>query len=177
MTPEEMGKGIRYLKAYYPKWDFDINDGFMLEVWYEALQDISYEGFKSIIKDYCKSNQFPPLSPTDIKNMIPKLYSVGEAWELIYDVYQRNTTQEFFLKDVLKTYPTLYEFIKGYDFYKYPKKENEILEANGFSFYGYSYVGYEIGRAFRRNYKEFLDSIKVKYVGNRITCNQLLLGA
>lgn len=164
MTPEELGKGIKYLKAFYTRWEFDVTNTFALQVWYQSLQNLSFEQLKDIIQTYCMKNQFPPNSPYDLLNVIPKCPSVEEATQIIRDIAERNTTQEFFLKEVYKVSPTLYPFTKMID--PYAEKDS----------FGNKCLGYILKR-FKRNYQEYLDSIKIAYVGNQLVSNnKLLLG-
>lgn len=164
MTPEELGKGIKYLKAFYTRWEFDVTNTFALQVWYQSLQNLSFEQLKDIIQTYCMKNQFPPNSPYDLLNVIPKYPSVEEATQIIRDIAERNTTQEFFLKEVYKVSPTLYPFTKMID--PYAEKDS----------FGNKCLGYILKR-FKRNYQEYLDSIKIAYVGNQLVSNnKLLLG-
>lgn len=164
MNKKELGDGIKYLKAYYTKWDLDVTNGFVLTVWYDFLQGFTYEQFQNILLEYCKTHKYPPQSPTDITEMIPKYPSVEEATQIIRDIAERNTTQEFFLKELYKVAPTLYPFAKMIDPYEYTDS------------FGNKCLGYILKR-FKRNYQEYLDSIKIAYVGNQLVSNnKLLLG-
>lgn len=164
MTPEELGKGIKYLKAFYTRWEFDVTNTFALTVWLKSLQKLSFEQFFEIIQNYCMNNQYPPNSPFDLLNLIPKYPSVEEATQIIRDIAERNTTQEFFLKEVYKVSPTLYPFTKMVD--PYAEKDS----------FGNKCLGYILKR-FKSNYQEYLDSIKIAYVGNQLVSNnKLLLG-
>ena len=55
---------ISYLKAFYPKFNFDITNKLMLDVWYQSLCQVN--NLPILIKNYTLNNKFPPLSPNDI---------------------------------------------------------------------------------------------------------------
>lgn len=166
MTNKEFYNAILYLKAKYQNWNFDIQNEFLLKVWYEDFETIDYNLMIQLCKDYCKSNRFPPQSTYDLLNMIPKVYSENEAWERIVDIYQRFKTQEYFINQVLKEEPSLYPFVKGIDFYNVEKDK-----------FGNSCLGYCIGRHFKRRYKEYLDTLKICYKSGELVQNaKLLLG-
>ena len=55
---------ISYLKAFYPKFNFDITNKLMLDVWYQSLNQVN--NLPILIKNYTLNNKFPPLSPNDI---------------------------------------------------------------------------------------------------------------
>ena len=55
---------ISYLKAYYPNFNFDINNKLMLDVWYQSFNKVN--NLPVLIRNYTLNNKFPPLSPNDI---------------------------------------------------------------------------------------------------------------
>lgn len=55
---------ISYLKAYYPNFNFDINNKLMLDVWYQSFNQV--DNLPVLIRNYTLNNKFPPLSPNDI---------------------------------------------------------------------------------------------------------------
>lgn len=162
MTQQELGYIIKYIKAYYPKWDFDINDAFMLNVWYESFEEISFDGMQVILKQYCKTNTFPPQSPTDLLNLIPHLLPEEEAWELVLDCVNRNTSQEYFLKELYKTNLDVYKVAKDFAFYG-----EDILDTEGHKCIGY------IAKHFKSAYRDFLKSFKLVKVSNLIIENKV----
>ena len=164
MTTDELGKGIKFLKAFYTRWEFDVTNTFALQVWFKSLQKLSFEQFQDIVQTYCMNNQYPPNSPYDLLNLIPKYPSVEEATQIIRDIAERNTTQEFFLKELYKVSPGLYTFARMID--PYAEKDS----------FGNKCLGYILKR-FKRNYQEYLNNIKIAYIGNQLVQNNnLLLG-
>lgn len=165
LTSNEFYQAMCYIKAKYPNWSVNIQDTFFLQVWFDDFEEIDYKQMISLCKSYCRANRFPPQSPFDLLEMIPKVYSVDEAWEKIIDIYHRSKSNEFFLNTILKEEPSLYPFVKGLNFFE--------IEKDGF---GNSCIGYCIGKRFKREYKAYIDSQKIVYISNQlIQNNQLLL--
>jgi len=157
MTQQELGYLLKYIKSYYPKWEFNISDSFMLGVWYEAFEEIEFNGMQEILKKYCKSNTFPPQSPTDLLNLIPRAYTPNEAWSKVLDIHSRCKSQEFFLSQVLKEEPSLYPFVKRFNFYDI---ETDSL--------GNSCIGYCIGKPFKKDYQEYLDRLTIAFISGEL---------
>ncbi len=153
MTKEEFLQGICYIKAYYPNWNFNVQDGFVSGVWYDNLKELDMESYQTVIKDYCSKNRFPPQSPFDILEMVPKEYSKEDAWEIIFDCIRRSKDTPMFLNLVYKQYPKLYPFVKHFNI--------EQVETDDF---GNKCYGYSLGKLFKRNYQSYLDSIKIKLI-------------
>lgn len=157
MTNEEFYKAMCYLKAKYPNWNLDLTDSFLLSVWYEDFEKIEYMQMVQVCKDYCKANRFPPQSTYDILEVIPKAYSVEEAWEKVLGIKERCKSQEYFLSQVLKEEPSLYTFVKRFDWYD--------IEQDS---YGNECIGYCIGKHFKRMYKEYLDMLTIAFVSGEL---------
>ena len=158
MSEQEFAKGLTFLKSYYVNWNFDITNTMTLSIWYESFKEIEYQSFQEIVKSYCKSNRFPPQSPFDILDMIPKNIDVNTAWELIRDIAKRcDYKNSMFRNMVYKENKEIYEIVKNYDL--------ENLEEDTF---GNKCLGFIYEKAFRKIYKEYLDSIKIKYINNTL---------
>lgn len=164
ITKEEFVKDLNYLKAYYFNWNFDFKNLMLLEIWYESLNDFTNEEFKSLIKTYCKNNQYPPNSPTDLLNSIPKEYSINQAWEIVLDILMQNTDSSYIYR-ALSKYPSIYKCMQGIP----------LIPAQD-SFNNKCY-GYCIGKPFKQRYQEYLDSLNIYYQNNKLvlTTNKNLL--
>lgn len=151
------------MKLYYPKWDLNIQDPMLLEVWYDSLCHFDTEEFKEIIKTYCKNNSYPPYSPTDLLKVIPKEYTVDEAWEIVLNTLKKHSDIYYVYQDLNK-YPSIYKCIKGINL-------NGEKDSFGNKCYNYS-----IGKEFKRRYGEYLKSLKVYYQNDKlISSNNKLL--
>ena len=166
MTPDELGRGIKYLKAFYTKWDFDVTNTFALQVWYKCFKDVEFETFQKIIQDYCFNNQYAPNSPNDLLKLIPRYLSTDEACELIRDIVSRNVTPEYFMRELYSNNQCIYGAVKG--------MEDEFYRKDSFE---KNCVGYAL-KMFKRRYQTFLDQQRVAYVGKNLieNKNQILLG-
>ena len=91
-------QGIKHLKAYFPTWNFDINYLDTMEVWYLAFSDLTNEEYGEIIKEYCKKEQYPPISP----NSILKYYTFKSSEEIFK-----------WVENINDQYPYNNEFTRG----------------------------------------------------------------
>lgn len=158
MTEQEFAKGLAFLKSYYTNWNFDLSNMMALSIWYENFKELEYQSFQEVVKNYCRNNRFPPQSPFDILDTIPKELDENQAWDLVADIIIRSGyNKSIFLNMIYKENKTIYEFVKNFDI--------ENVEKDSF---GNKCLDYVYGRKFRRNYKEYLDSIKVKYINNKL---------
>lgn len=157
MTQEEFLQGLSYLKAYYQNWNFNFQESFVLGIWYENLKHLDMDSYQEVIKNYCINNRFPPQSPFDILEMIPKEYSTDVAWDIIIDCINRSKDTQMFLNLVYKLYPKLYKFVMNFDL------ENVDEDSYGNKCYGYCY-----GKQFKKEYQQYLDSIKVKFINQKL---------
>jgi hypothetical protein len=166
MTNEEFYKTLLYLKAKYPNWNIRIDDPFTLSVWYEDFENIDLASMKQMCRDYSRMNKYPPNSPADLLNLIPKYLSVEEACELIRDCVGRNNNPEYFMRDLYSKNQTTYNVVKGL--------ETEFYQKDSFD---NNCVGYAL-RVFKQRYINFLNEQKIAYVGNNLieNKNQNLLG-
>ena len=164
MNQNEFGQGLNYIKCCYINWNLDINNPMVLTIWYEHFKDIDFKSFQQIVKVYCSNNHFPPQSPFDLLGIIPKEYSVDEAWEIIIDTINRSKDNVFFKNTMCSKYPKLYPFVKDFDI------ENVRVDSLGKKCYGY-----ELGKNFKRNYKKYLDNLNIKIINNQIICNNNIL--
>lgn len=164
MTGNEFGQGLTILKGFYTNWNLDITNPLILEIWYENFKHLDSTAFQHLIKRYCKVNRFAPNSPYDILDLIPKLYTPNEAWELVVDVIKRSKDNAMFLNIMYKQHPELYTFVKGFD-----------IDNVKYDSYGNKCLGYELGKQFKRDYQTMLDSQQIKYVGNQLVYNNQLL--
>lgn len=78
-------QGIKYLKANYINWQFDINNDLMVQVWYKKFANLGTNTFMQIIEKYTEVNKYPPNSPVDIldqlKEELKKIeLDPNEAW-------------------------------------------------------------------------------------------------
>jgi hypothetical protein len=83
------------LNAFYVNFKVDLDNQLVVSVWYEALQNLDDNTFKELIKSYCKSNIYPPQSPTHLiqhyKDMaVLNELSGEEAWEVSYQLLKKN---------------------------------------------------------------------------------------
>ena len=158
MSEQEFAKGITFLKSYYTNWNFDLTNTIALSIWYESFKDLEYQSFQEIVKKYCMNNRFAPQSPFDILDTIPKELDENQAWELVVDIAERSDYKNSFFRNMIyKENKTIYELVKNYDI--------EKIEKDSF---GNKCLNYEYGRTFKVHYKNYLDSIKIKYVNNKL---------
>lgn len=157
MNKEDFIKDLNYLKSYFLNWNFDFTNLFALEIWYEKFKDFTDRDFIELLKKYCSETSYPPNSPSDLLKIIPKEYSIEEAWQIVLDILKLNTEESYILRELSK-YPTLYKCIQGIDL------KNVEVDSYGNKCYGYS-----IGRIFKRKYKAYLDSIKIKFINNKLS--------
>lgn len=156
MLEKEFGEGLALLKAFYPNWSIDITNGMILGVWYESFKELQFKVFQEVVKKYCMSNRFPPNSPFDLLDMIPKEMSAEEAWELILDTINRSKDNSMFLNMMYKN-QTLYPFVKHFNI--------DEIETDS---YGNKCYGYNLGKRFKREYKAYLDSKSIKSINGEI---------
>lgn len=166
MNQAEFGEGLKYIKCFYTNWNLDINNPMVLSIWYENFKNIEFKAFQEIVKVYCFNNRFAPQSPFDLLDVIPKEYGIDEAWEIIFDTINRSKDNTFFKNTMYSKFPKLYPFVKNFDI--------EKIELDSF---GNKCIGYILGRIFKREYKQYLDSLNVKIVNNQIinSSNKLLI--
>lgn len=151
MTTEELGKVLNYFKAFYSNWKLDIENPIVLMVWYNCLKDISYKEMMDLVAKYCMQNKFGPASPNDLLSLIPKLSSTDEAWEILLDILTRASEPAIAL-NMLAKYPELYAIGA-----KYINRMNEVeCDSAGNKCYGY-----QLGRAFKREYQAMLGAQKL----------------
>ena len=58
--------GLAYLKIFYIKWEFDLNDEVVLSVWYGVMDTMSSKRFQYMINEFTKNSEYPPRSPNDL---------------------------------------------------------------------------------------------------------------
>ena len=166
MTNEEFYKTLLYLKAKYPNWNLKIDDPFTVEVWYEDFENIDVVSMKQICKDYSRVNKYPPNSPSDLLNLIPKYPSINEACDLIRDCVERNSTPEYFMRDLYSKNQIVYNVVKGLEstFYSKDSFKNNC-------------IGYAL-KNFKTRYRDFLSEQNIAFVGKTLieNKNQNLLG-
>ena len=167
MTKEEFAKGISYLKKLYLKWDFDLSDMVLLEIWYGKFKDLTNESFIEVIKEYSSSNQFPPSSPFDLLNIIEDCDDVNSAWEKILHIISRSTNNSMFQNIMFKEQPKLYQFTANWNI--------DLVETDS---YGNKCYGYQYGKLFKLEYQKHLDSKKVVKINGVLQApNKLQIGS
>ena len=81
-------KGINYLNDYYANFKFDIKNDAKIEIWYDVFKGFDNDMFKGVIKAYCRSEVYPPQSPTHILQFaqgvrIQGMPTAESEWELV----------------------------------------------------------------------------------------------
>lgn len=159
MEQREFGEGLALLKGFYTNWNLDLKNVMVISIWYENFKHLDMTSFQTMIKQYCMTNRFPPNSPFDLLDAIPKLYSVDEAWEIVLDAIRRSKDNSMFLNIMFKN-QALYPFVKHFDI--------DNVEEDS---YGNKCYGYSLGKRFKREYQEMLNQHSIMFVGNQIICN------
>ena len=153
-------EGIKYLKGFFPNWNFDINNLDTMEVWYMAFANLSDEEYGELVKEYCKREQYPPISP----NSILKYYDFKSSEEVmkwvesINDQYPYNIeyTRGKFYQELSKdkiAYKVFKYFEKVLGDYSFFNQETREFNDNGLEvLIGYGWIrnqfkhGYDIER-------------------------------
>ena len=67
-------KGMSYLKLFYIKWDFDLdNNDLVLNVWYGSMSNLSDKMFNYAINQFTKDSEYPPRSPNDLLKRVKSM--------------------------------------------------------------------------------------------------------
>lgn len=102
MEENTFDKGMLTLMVYYQNFEFDtapkekdLVGKFKKKVWYEALSKITDDTFMKLVESYCKSNIYPPQSPTHLIQHMKDLVLLNEmsgeeAWEYAYKIVKKN---------------------------------------------------------------------------------------
>ena len=116
LTQEKLISIIAYLSAYYTAFKFDIEDNgkpsFQFKVWYDVFKGFDEEMVVSAIQGYCKSNVYPPQSPTNILEYMKQVLIKNElqpfeAWELLLATIRDEAYNFSKVKNRLKMHKTL----------------------------------------------------------------------
>lgn len=89
LTKEKFIKAMGYLNAYYIHFKLDIENEYVLAVWYEPFQTMDDTTFSNLVKSYSKSEVYPPSSPTSLLDFFRETMKLSDlsgeqAWELGY---------------------------------------------------------------------------------------------
>ena len=90
LSKETFVKSLGYLNAFYMNFKLDITDEYSVEVWYEPFVTMEDRVFKNLVKSYCKSEVYPPSSPTSLLTFFRETMKLSElsgerAWQIAYD--------------------------------------------------------------------------------------------
>ena len=90
LSKEKFIKAMGYLNAYYIHFKLDIENEYVLAVWYEPFQTMDDTTFSNLVKSYSKSEVYPPSSPTSLLDFFRETMklsdlSAEQAWELGYN--------------------------------------------------------------------------------------------
>ena len=82
------------LNAFYVNFKVDLDNQLVVKLWYQTFENIGDEIFKQLVESYCKSNIYPPQSPTHLIQHMKDLVlsnelSAEEAWEIGYAMVKR----------------------------------------------------------------------------------------
>ena len=146
-------QGLSYLKSNYINWNFDLSNVSAIGVWYLKFKDLDNDTYKALLEEYTSKSPYAPNSPADILKHMETYYSVEEAWQRILNIINRSYSNQMFQNLMAKEEPSLYKFVIGWNI------ENVSLDTKGNKCYEYCF-----GRHFKRNYKAYLDSLKVKKI-------------
>ena len=83
-----------YLNAYYIHFKLDIENEYVLAVWYEPFQTMDDTTFSNLVKSYSKSEVYPPSSPTSLLDFFRETMKLSDlsgeqAWQLAYNEVKR----------------------------------------------------------------------------------------
>ena len=83
------------LNAFYVNFKVDLDNQLVVKLWYQTFENLDDETFKQLVESYCKSNIYPPQSPTHLIQHMKDIVllrepSGEEAWELSYGLLKRN---------------------------------------------------------------------------------------
>lgn len=81
-------QGIRYIKANYLNWSFDLNDDLMLKVWYKKFSNLDNKIFMQMVEQYTERSKYPPNSPADLLEVIKvelesQNHDANHAWQVV----------------------------------------------------------------------------------------------
>ena len=97
------------LNAFYVNFKVDLDNQLVVKLWYQTFENIGDEIFKQLVESYCKSNIYPPQSPTHLIQHMKDLVlsnemSGEEAWEFAYERVKRNQYDVLFTIEMLRGY-------------------------------------------------------------------------
>jgi len=80
LTEEQFLEAIKYLKAYYTNFDFNVNDTMKLTIWHSKFKKYSLQEIQALFKAYTEEVRYAPKSPTDILDFFEtKLVNTRES--------------------------------------------------------------------------------------------------
>ena len=85
-------ENIAYMMAWYNNFNLRLKDSdgsvsLQYKIWYGAFENFSDGDFEMIVSGYCKTNTYPPSSPTSLLDyahtrlMEMKSIEINQAWE------------------------------------------------------------------------------------------------
>ena len=86
---------LMWVNAFYVNFKVDLDNQLVVKLWYQTFENLDDETFKQLVESYCKSNIYPPQSPTHLIQHMKDIVllrepSGEEAWELSYGLLKRN---------------------------------------------------------------------------------------
>lgn len=109
LSKEKLVEALTYISAYYGEkfFGFEIFDEenlgettYKFDVWLENLGQFKEEEFMMVVKSYCRENEYPPKSPSDIMMFVEKkLYETEDVDRIFGDVisFMRKKGHEYAL--------------------------------------------------------------------------------
>lgn len=100
---------MEVLNAFYVNFKVDLDNQLVVKLWYQTFENLGDETFKHLVESYCKSNIYPPQSPTHLIQHMKDLVlsnemSGEEAWEFAYERVKRNQYDVLFTIEMLRGY-------------------------------------------------------------------------
>lgn len=92
-------KALAYIGNVYVDWKFDLNDIQKIDIWYSFFANFDDIEFKTLIKQYCFTKEFAPISPASILNFYKEIKNENEllphaAWEMVIDLIHEHGFDE-----------------------------------------------------------------------------------
>ena len=117
LNKKKFAKAMLYLGAYYTNFKVNIENDYVLEVWYEPFKDMDDTVFSNLVKSYAKSEVYAPSSPTSLLQFFRATMKLGElgghqAWELFLSGWRENGHDMTKTYGVLERHPLIVNTIK-----------------------------------------------------------------
>lgn len=117
--------GMTTLKKGYIGFDFDLNDGIQVKVWYSVFKGLTDEQFQNIIIEYYAHNKYPPKCARDLTEvLVDKVVADAEikpenALDTVREIVSNRGGWDYEGRDEiyqdLKKYPALSETVHEFE--------------------------------------------------------------